>query len=222
MVTEWARSENTTFLGSLLQFSEFCVQSRSYVIYDYNYEKNQKCKSIVRWAHLVCNCSANVSICVSYFVLCFDKGEDKFNIFCYLSSLNIVRKWSRWNICQLSPTDCLPITWVVLLLTVLLCREKRLVPHQNCSHLLHFRRPAVTNVRVISVIVTVSGRNWLSCLLKKWDCLHVFEVRRHNGGKMNGRRQLWAEDELRSLRLNLLTILLRASERSERSEFFRI
>ena len=33
VVAEWARSENTTFLGPLLQFSEFRVQSRSYVIY---------------------------------------------------------------------------------------------------------------------------------------------------------------------------------------------
>ena len=34
VVAEWARSENTTFLGPLLQFSEFRVQSRSYVIYE--------------------------------------------------------------------------------------------------------------------------------------------------------------------------------------------
>ena len=33
VVAEWARSENTTFLSPLLQFSEFRVQSRSYVIY---------------------------------------------------------------------------------------------------------------------------------------------------------------------------------------------
>ena len=33
VVAEWARSENTTFLGPLLQFSEFRVQSRSHVIY---------------------------------------------------------------------------------------------------------------------------------------------------------------------------------------------
>ena len=38
VVAEWARPENTTFLGPLLQFSEFRVQSRSYVIYDLNYE----------------------------------------------------------------------------------------------------------------------------------------------------------------------------------------
>ena len=33
VVAEWARSENKTFLGPLLQFSEFRVQSRSYVVY---------------------------------------------------------------------------------------------------------------------------------------------------------------------------------------------
>ena len=33
MVAEWAQSENTTFFCPLLQFSEFRVQSRSYVIY---------------------------------------------------------------------------------------------------------------------------------------------------------------------------------------------
>ena len=37
VVAEWARSENTTFLGPLLQFSEFRVQSRSFVIYDRAY-----------------------------------------------------------------------------------------------------------------------------------------------------------------------------------------
>ena len=36
VVAEWTRSENT-FLGPLLQFSEFRVQSRSYVIYDIFY-----------------------------------------------------------------------------------------------------------------------------------------------------------------------------------------